>query len=1110
MRSKTDPVFLDLSVELNDELDWKGGTLRTFEHHLDVTAWAYESLSHILAIGTSDGIIDLYGGPGVECRLQLSHRVHVRSLYFASSCFKLLCVDLKNRLHVWDLTSPRSPRLQNITNFRHSINCLTLSPSHTHAFIALSNGELQTYDLLCSRISQYAAPNLWAMYEEKVLAGGLQPSSSSSIPIDIVIHPRDLNLLFIGYAGGVILLDLTQRKTVKAYEFFLPPGAPGGAGYHAQTLLSERKPELTALAIHPSGHLLVTGYVDGSIVFWAVEDEDKPLLATTLDGRQDVNLANAEDMDAALAGTKNESHDIPEPIFKLTWSGFENSNDPRGGDTVLTVLGGLGQKDVPGVTTLLLPPFNPPEPPVQSVPGTTLDPSFREAMRQTVLAKDMHCYSTVGVPQDFLLLPRKQPHFSGSWDPTAILLLSDADKETRAIEAYQFPPPLFVPKAGTPKVHTAVESTNTPEDALAQEIASALESMQIDEGPLSLDLPPALWGGPSSVTGGVLVNLDREAYETLVASTSSRSANGINLRGGRAWVEDDEGQMKLMRFQAHRVLATHHTDLTVRFRDLSAQLLVSSDTAPLQTDFPAPLPELTIDLLTILAEPPISSRTSPKLVEEARITSSCLATQSLECAIVLHTGEIAVFRQGSSTQEGLSHRELGDPELISTSHIPVPFDRKFHPSFLMFAKRGPVTACSLSDIGFLASAFQDGSLFVVDMRGPTVISRRLPEETANKRRSFLHRSEPDPVRDLTWTIVGTDADPTPRILLLAIHMSGSTMIYNVLRSPDGTWSVSDQTEHTDSSSQPLPHASFVLESRNGRICKAERDGLVSALNPNPSVARGRYFWVTAGAKGVKCVVNITGDRIGRAEWPSKAGKVEKVCVIQKNASVVLVAHTDKREALVYSLPFLEHMHSLQLHQSSSEPLSVDETGDYVEWCRHPCGSIKAEKYGTLFNVRRSGPYQPAEVDLLYGRETASAQPLPVSMGPPSMLNTLWGYVSSTSMTGDQIDTLLAGPDRPMPKPKQPQRPAILGEGSGEGGSSMSVTAGANAQSIANSASSGVGTLYNRLNNALAERGEMLGNLEDSFVALESGSKNMLAQAKTLAAKQSAKSWFQFS
>jgi hypothetical protein len=36
--------------------------------------------------------------------------------------------------------------------------------------------------------------------------------------------------------------------------------------------------------------------------------------------------------------------------------------------------------------------------------------------------------------------------------------------------------------------------------------------------------------------------------------------------------------------------------------------------------------------------------------------------------------------------------------------------------------------------------------------------------------------------------------------------------------------------------------------------------------------------------------------------------------------------------------------------------------------------------------------------------------------------------------------------------------------------------------------------------------EMLGNLETSVNSLEQGSKNMLAQAKLLAAKQTAKSW----
>ncbi len=301
--------------------------------------------------------------------------------------------------------------------------------------------------------------------------------------------------------------------------------------------------------MHPSGHLIATGHVDGSIAFWAVEDEDKPLLVTTLDGRQDINVVNAEDMDAALSGQQGGILDQPEPIFKLAWSGFDNSSDPRGGDTVLTVLGGLGQREVPAVTTLLLPPFNPPEPPVQTVPGTTLDPTFRQAIRQTVIPKDMHSYSTVGVPQDFLLLPRVQPHFSGSWDPVTILLLSDGEKDARAIEAYQFPPPLFMPKAEPTKVQNAADEATeeAEEEGLEKEIASALESMQIDEDPQSLELPPALWSGPSSVTGGALFNLDRDAYERFVADASSRPPAGINLRGGRAWLEDDDGQMKLMK-----------------------------------------------------------------------------------------------------------------------------------------------------------------------------------------------------------------------------------------------------------------------------------------------------------------------------------------------------------------------------------------------------------------------------------------------------------------------------------------------------------------------------------------------------------------------------------
>lgn len=115
MFSKNDQkTFVDLSAELNDELDWKAGDLRTFEHHLFVSAVAIEPISGFLAIGklsqytcsdphrlmrialgTTKGIVEIYGSPGVEQRLTLADRYRIRFLAFTSSPFKILCIGSK-------------------------------------------------------------------------------------------------------------------------------------------------------------------------------------------------------------------------------------------------------------------------------------------------------------------------------------------------------------------------------------------------------------------------------------------------------------------------------------------------------------------------------------------------------------------------------------------------------------------------------------------------------------------------------------------------------------------------------------------------------------------------------------------------------------------------------------------------------------------------------------------------------------------------------------------------------------------------------------------------------------------------------------------------------
>jgi syntaxin-binding protein 5 len=63
-----------------------------------------------------------------------------------------------------------------------------------------------------------------------------------------------------------------------------------------------------------------------------------------------------------------------------------------------------------------------------------------------------------------------------------------------------------------------------------------------------------------------------------------------------------------------------------------------------------------------------------------------------------------------------------------------------------------------------------------------------------------------------------------------------------------------------------------------------------------------------------------------------------------------------------------------------------------------------------------------------------------------------------------------------------------------------------ASNLARQASSARSSLFDRLNAAVNERGQMLGNLEESFNSLQQGSQNMVNQAKRMAAEQSGRRW----
>ena len=294
-----------------------------------------------------------------------------------------------------------------------------------------------------------------------------------------------------------------------------------------------RNPFVSCMAIHPTGHFFAAGYEDGSIALWATEDEDKPLLARSIE-EVNINLVNEELLNLALepGGSKPSDKPAPEPIYKLAWSGYSNSADPRGGTHTLAVLGGERGKEYPGVTVFSFSPFNPVD--SGTDPKVPLPPPIRKTMQECLSNPGVYSYQSERTISDFLLLSRDTPHFSGNFDPVAIILVFNGGGDKRSINIMEFPPPSLAIIPKHPGMERSVSSSTA--DAIGEDLAETLHVMQHSSDPERLTLPNLLWTGSSSVTGGEILLLDTAPYGTLCLQDLEASGTEYGLRGGAAWM----------------------------------------------------------------------------------------------------------------------------------------------------------------------------------------------------------------------------------------------------------------------------------------------------------------------------------------------------------------------------------------------------------------------------------------------------------------------------------------------------------------------------------------------------------------------------------------------
>ncbi|TYJ56810.1 hypothetical protein B9479_002420 [Cryptococcus floricola] len=505
------PQETDFTRNLRETSFYRYGHLRSLGLTGEVTALAIDPVLSLFAIGTSTGFVHCYGSAPFQFTLPVSTASSsspakpIRFLYFHPGHHRLIAIDDGNTIstyslqHMTDspnpLTHPTLPLKETSYTLWGTVTSVDQPlPSHTHLFLTVKDGTTLTWDLSRRGLGNWKIGNCWQDYEERMIRSGIPGRNKTlggPMATCIAMSPRDLNIILIGYEGGVVAWDMQQHAVAKTFEMILPPGSPGGGSYQDAdgSLWTERTPSVTCITWRPDGLVFAVGHSDGCIALWAYSESDKPLMVRTIT-HEDVNVTDAESLLDAGAlpnqirqNVERDQHGnrvVPaisanrEPIFKMTWAGFPDQPSLKAliaaqgtpqagepltnatveyaerGETLLMVLGGQSPGEKPGINILQFPAYKPPIVNPKNPHAESMPVQERYAFRDSLSPSGSSVWLTSTPPEDFVLLPRSSPYFNLSHDPISIIISLTPDPSVpelkaphaaRTIEAWTFPPP---------------------------------------------------------------------------------------------------------------------------------------------------------------------------------------------------------------------------------------------------------------------------------------------------------------------------------------------------------------------------------------------------------------------------------------------------------------------------------------------------------------------------------------------------------------------------------------------------------------------------------------------------------------------------------------------
>ena len=184
------PPSTDYTNNLRETSFYKYGHLRSLGLTGEITSLAVDPILSLLAVGTSAGLVHVYGSPAFQFRLPVSIPSSagpgspIRFLTFHSGHHRLIAVDGQDTIHSFSLqhltdhpnplTHPPLPIREASHTVYSRITAIDIpSPSHGHLFFTVKDGATLAWDISRRVLGHYKIGNCWGDHEDRLVRSGV-------------------------------------------------------------------------------------------------------------------------------------------------------------------------------------------------------------------------------------------------------------------------------------------------------------------------------------------------------------------------------------------------------------------------------------------------------------------------------------------------------------------------------------------------------------------------------------------------------------------------------------------------------------------------------------------------------------------------------------------------------------------------------------------------------------------------------------------------------------------------------------------------------------------------------------------------------------------------